>query len=107
MRKLMIILILISHFTMAAFTQPKTDRHLEEIFSKNTDSLFQRVIRDPGTYRLQVIYTRIDRDSEKLAEESRKKLFREAMSRMYPVLFPSVRVARKLFGLGRRPESRA
>ena len=60
----MIILILISHFTMAAFTQPKTDRHLEEIFSKNTDSLFQRVIRDPGTYRLQVIYTRIDRDSE-------------------------------------------
>ena len=63
MRKLMIILFLFSHFAMAAFTQPKTDRHLEKIFSGNTDSLFQRIIGDPGNYRLQVIYTQIDRDS--------------------------------------------
>lgn len=35
---------------------------LEKLFKGNQDPIFQRVISDPGQYRLQVIYTKIDRD---------------------------------------------
>jgi hypothetical protein len=42
--------------------QPRTDAHLENILSANTDPLFLRVLSDPLQYRLQIIYTQIDRD---------------------------------------------
>ena len=49
-------------FLKASMAQPRTDQHLLSILETNKDSLFQQVLRDPGTYRLQIIYTQINRD---------------------------------------------
>ena len=45
-----------------AVGQARTDAFLTALFSKNTNPVFQEVIRHPETYRLQIIYTRINRD---------------------------------------------
>jgi beta-lactamase class A len=42
--------------------QSKTDTLLQNILEKNNDSLFQQVLTHPNTYRLQIIYTQINRD---------------------------------------------
>lgn len=42
--------------------QPKTDRLLQQILSSNKDAVFQQVYKNPVTFRLQIIYTQIDRD---------------------------------------------
>ncbi len=42
--------------------QPKTDTLLQYILQQNKDSLFQQVITHPNAYRLQVIFTQINRD---------------------------------------------
>lgn len=43
------------------FSQPVTDPPLREILTKNKDSIFRQVLNDPETYRLQIIYTQINR----------------------------------------------
>ena len=48
--------------TLALHAQPKTDVLLTNLFSTNKNAIFQQVIQHPETYRLQIIYTRIDRD---------------------------------------------
>jgi hypothetical protein len=42
--------------------QPGTDQLLSKIFSGNQDSIFKKVIAAPDSFRLQVIYTEINRD---------------------------------------------
>ena len=42
--------------------QTTTDKLLEDIFAANNDSLFQKVIQHPQTYRYQIIYTQVNRD---------------------------------------------
>ncbi len=42
--------------------QRKTDTLLQNIFSENKDTLFQKVLAHHDFYRLQIIYTQIDRD---------------------------------------------
>jgi len=42
--------------------QPKTDNFLSDLFRTNSNRIFQQVVNDPHTYRLQVIYTQINRD---------------------------------------------
>lgn len=42
--------------------QPAAGALLPQIFLGNPDSLFRQVVAHPHTYRLQVIYTQIDRD---------------------------------------------
>jgi hypothetical protein len=49
-------------FTKAAFGQPKTDSLLQAIFSGNNNPLFRQVINNKDSFRLQVIYTQINRD---------------------------------------------
>ena len=46
----------------ASLSQPRTDKFLQRILSSNNDTLLQKVITNPGTYRLQIIYTQINRD---------------------------------------------
>lgn len=46
---------------MAANAQPKTDSLLSQLLAANQNSLFQQVLQHPDTYRLQIIYTQIDR----------------------------------------------
>ena len=41
--------------------QPKTDSLLKSILSKNQDDLIKQVLENVSTYRLQIIYTQIDR----------------------------------------------
>ncbi|AUD01920.1 serine hydrolase [Spirosoma pollinicola] len=45
-----------------AFAQPRTDDFLKNLLSKNTHPVFQQVVNHPDAYRLQIIYTKIDRD---------------------------------------------
>src|SRR6476469_6408434 len=42
--------------------QPKTDKALQTILARNTNPVFQQVLQHPDTYRVQIIYTQIDRD---------------------------------------------
>ncbi len=60
MRKFFLLICLVSTFTL--YAQHKTDAFLKNILSSNNDSLFQRVLADPDYYRLQIIYTQINRD---------------------------------------------
>jgi beta-lactamase class A len=48
------------HFSLAA--QPYNDSLLTSIFETNHNEIFQQVLHDPQTYRLQIIYTQINRD---------------------------------------------
>ncbi len=43
--------------------QPVTDTFLKELLEKNTNPVFQQVLKDPVNYRLQIIYTQINRDA--------------------------------------------
>lgn len=43
--------------------QSKTDAMLKEIFSASASPLLKKVIENPSKYRLQIIYTRIDRNA--------------------------------------------
>lgn len=43
-------------------TQPKTDSLLSKILSAETNAGFQAVLQQPSAYRLQIIYTQINRD---------------------------------------------
>jgi Beta-lactamase enzyme family len=44
--------------------QPKTSLFLSRVLLANQQPLFQEVIEHPDAYRLQIIYTQIDRDSQ-------------------------------------------
>ncbi len=49
-------------FSAPSFAQARSDAFLTKLFSTNTNPVFQEVSRHPDTYRLQVIYTQINRD---------------------------------------------
>jgi hypothetical protein len=51
----------LSYGTMA---QPKTDNFLKDLLQANKHSLFQQVLNNPGAYRLQIVYTQIERDKQ-------------------------------------------
>ncbi len=59
--RLLVLFLLCLVFTVL-YAQPKTDWLLQNILQRNKDSLFQQVIAHPNTYRLQIIYTQINRD---------------------------------------------
>jgi hypothetical protein len=42
--------------------QPKTDALLREILEKSNNEIVTKIIHEPDTFRLQIIYTQIDRD---------------------------------------------
>jgi hypothetical protein len=46
------------------YAQPKTDSFLQEVLMGNKHGIFQQVIQQPGTYRLQIIYTEINRNKQ-------------------------------------------
>ena len=45
-----------------AGAQPRTDKFLENILSRNPDTVLQKVLSHPLQYRVQIIYTQINRD---------------------------------------------
>ena len=60
--KLLFRLSLLCSFITPSFGQARTDAFLTSLFSKNPSAIFQDVIKHPETYRLQIIYTQINRD---------------------------------------------
>lgn len=61
MMRILLIFIVLS-FSINAFAQPKTNAFLQNILLKNQDTVFQKVLSHPEQYRLQIIYTQINRD---------------------------------------------
>jgi hypothetical protein len=57
-------LLLLLLLPLATLAQPRTDAELRSILSANTHPLFREILDNPSTYRLQIIYTRIDRDRQ-------------------------------------------
>lgn len=55
-------LILLVLFALSAGAQQKTDTQLENILIKGESDLVTQVLKNAGTYRLQIIYTQINRD---------------------------------------------
>src|SRR5439155_4228879 len=49
-------------FNTNAFAQPKTDTLLQNILSANNSKELVQVLQHPQTYRLQIIYTQVNRD---------------------------------------------
>ncbi|GAB2601684.1 serine hydrolase [Spirosoma areae] len=45
-----------------SYGQPRTDAFLTNLFSTNRNAVFQQVLRQADTHRLQIIYTQINRD---------------------------------------------
>lgn len=60
------IVFIVTFFCIACnlHAQPTTDAFLQSILSANKDSLFQTVLSNPNEYRLQIIYTQINRDKK-------------------------------------------
>lgn len=54
--------ILFLFFIQLVNAQPKTNTFLKNILENNKDTLFQKVLSNPNEYRLQIIYTEINRD---------------------------------------------
>ncbi|GAB3808490.1 hypothetical protein GCM10028819_47650 [Spirosoma humi] len=50
-------------FSAQSYAQPRTDAWLKSLFTTNRHPVFQEVIKHPDAYRLQIIYTQIDRDA--------------------------------------------
>lgn len=61
MRKIILFLLTVSGLSETK-AQARTDAFLSQLFAQNPHPVFQEVIRQPETYRLQIIYTQIDRD---------------------------------------------
>jgi len=54
--------IFLSTFHLSVFAQRTSDSFLKNILEKNQDTLFQQVLKDPETYRLQIVYTEVNRN---------------------------------------------
>ena len=46
------------------FAQPITDSFLNQLLSSSNNKIVHQVLKDPTNYRLQIIYTKIDRDKK-------------------------------------------
>lgn len=57
-----LLLIVIGLFNHIISAQPKTDSLLQAILSSSKDTILNKVIQHPQTYRCQIIYTQINRD---------------------------------------------
>src|SRR6266498_2261182 len=65
MRFLFLVFLLFPVVSLVA--QPVTDSLLKQMFEENKNPVFQQVLKDPQTYRLQIIYTQINRDKHNKA----------------------------------------
>jgi len=58
------ICLLLSIVLTDAYSQPKTDAFLKNILLSNPDPILQNVLAYPDSFRVQIIYTQIDRDKK-------------------------------------------
>lgn len=55
-------LLLLGLLITSGYGQARTDAFLTTLFSANQNAVFREVLQHPDTYRLQIIYTQINRD---------------------------------------------
>ena len=60
------LLCILVFLSLKMVAQPKTDSFLINILDKNGDSIFREILQNPGKYRLQIIYTEINRDKNNI-----------------------------------------
>ena len=61
-----IVLFVFTFFTLqSAFSQAQTDKYLLKILQKNPDK-FASILSEPDKYRVQILYTQIDRDKKNI-----------------------------------------
>lgn len=60
--KCLLVLLFSVCFFAESYSQPKTDRWLEQLIRKQASPLLLQVLNQPDTFQYQLIYTRIDRD---------------------------------------------
>src|SRR5204862_8309486 len=60
------ICLLLSIVLAEAKSQPKTDAFLKNILFSNPDPILQNVLAHPDSFRVQIIYTQIDRDKKNI-----------------------------------------
>ena len=65
------ICIFLSSIIYSVNAQPETDADLNTILSANKDSLFQNVLAQKDYYRVQIIYTQINRDKNNVPHFNR------------------------------------
>lgn len=53
-------------FTSSSYAQPKTDSLLLQILGRTSSSISKMVLQNPTNYRLQMIYTQINRDKQNI-----------------------------------------
>ena len=63
MKAIVLPAVLLAVIHCPASAQMRTDPFLENLLNANQDSLMRAVLQQKGKYRVQVIYTRIDRDA--------------------------------------------
>lgn len=61
MHRFALLLLFVFSFT-GLLAQPRTDAFLQDILKENNNTVFTQVLQHPDVYRLQIIYTKIDRD---------------------------------------------
>lgn len=61
-RKLFFALLFLFSSSTSVWSQAVTDNFLAAILKENSDTLFQKIIAAPNDYRLQIVYTQINRD---------------------------------------------
>lgn len=59
-----LLLVLSICFGSTALAQPRTDEFLSALLRSSEGKILQTILDDPGSYRCQIIYTRIDRNSK-------------------------------------------
>jgi beta-lactamase class A len=59
-----ILLVAVCTLHLAVIAQPKTDPLLRNILAKSNSPVVKQMISNPDTFRLQIIYTKIDRDAK-------------------------------------------
>jgi len=62
MRRTIYLLLACLGCQLSTFAQPKTDTLLQNILLRNNSPLLQRVLQQKDSFRLQIIYTQINRD---------------------------------------------
>jgi Beta-lactamase enzyme family len=63
MRIFILYLVLLLTIPRFAYSQYKSDLLLKEIFQADTNDILQKIIQQPEHYRIQIIYTQINRDA--------------------------------------------
>lgn len=71
-------------FSNITFSQKQNSEYLIDILRKNKNELFQKILNNPKKYKLQIIYTEIDRDNNNIPSFKNHYLYVDKNQYYYP-----------------------